>query len=95
MKILEFFKKRKASLKQLGGSLGLLLLAGCVGIGLGLVKTNGTKKYVEEAYDYYKENNWKALYNYAEMKDDAFINEYFFEQMASVKYGYVDKTTMQ
>ena len=95
MKILEFFKKRKSSLKQLGGSLGLLLLAGCVGIGLGLNKTNGKKKYVQEAYDYHKESNWVALYKYSEMKDDDFINEYFFEEFASKKYGKVNESTLK
>ena len=95
MKILEFFKKRKSSLKQLGGSLGLLALAGCIGIGLGLYKTNGTKKYAVEAYDYYKESNWVALYKYTELKDDSFINEYFFEQLANEKYGQVDEGTLK
>ena len=94
MKILEFFKKRKDSIKQLLGSVALLMLAGCVGIGLGLYKTNGTKKYVMEAYDYIKDNNWVALYNYAEMEDDDFINEYFFEVMATEKYGTVNEKTL-
>lgn len=95
LKILEFFKKRKDSIKQLLGSMALLLLAGCVGIGLGLYKTNGTKKYVMEAVDYIKDNNWVALYNYAEMEDDDFINEYFFEQMAEHKYGTVNEKTLK
>ena len=95
MKVLDFFKKRKNSIKQLIGSLCLLLLAGCVGIGLGLYKTNGTKKYVMEAVDYIKENNWVALYNYAEMEDDDFINEYFFKQMAEYKYGTVNEKTLK
>lgn len=94
LKILEFFKKRKDSIKHLLGSIGLLILAGCVGIGLGLYKTNGTKKYVMEAVDYIKDNNWIALYNYAEMEDDDFINEYFFKAMAEYKYGTVDKNTV-
>ena len=94
MKVFEFFKKRKDGIKQLMGSLALLLLAGCIGIGLGLYKTNGTKKYVMEAFDYIKDNNWVALYNYAEMEDDDFINEFFFEAMCTQKFGEVDATTM-
>ena len=95
LKIKNFFKKRKASLKQLAGSLMLLLMAGSVGVGLGLYETNGTKKYAMEAYDYYKDNNWVALYNYAELKDDDFVNEYFFEQLANNKYGMVDENTLE
>jgi hypothetical protein len=94
LKILEFFRKRKDSIKQLAGSVALLLLAGSVGIGFGLYKTNGTKKYVMEAVDYIKDNNWVALYNYAEMEDDDFINEYFFELMAKQKYGEVNSDTV-
>ena len=95
MKIKNFFKKRKASLKQVAGSLMLLLIAGSIGVGFGLYDTNGTKKYVMEAYDYYKDNNWVALYNYAELTDDDFINEYFFEEMANVKFGIVDAKTLK
>ena len=95
MKILNFLKKKKSTIIQLVSSLALLALAGCVGIGLGLYKTNGTKKYIMEAYDYYKENNWKALYNYAELTDDDFVNEYFFEELAKKKYGNVNKDTLK
>lgn len=42
------------------GSLGLLLIAGGVGVGIGLYKTNGVDKYIMEAHDYYKDNNWVA-----------------------------------
>lgn len=77
------------------GSLGLLLLAGGVGVGCGLYKMYGMDKYVMEAHDYYKDNNWVALYNYAELKDDDFINEYFFEELAKKKYGYVNGETLK
>ena len=90
LKILDFIKNKKDSIKHLMGSLALLMVAGCVGIGIGLYETNGTKKYVMEAVDYMKDNNWVALYNYAEMEDDDFINEYFFEVMADSKYGEID-----
>ena len=95
MKIKEFFVKRKSSIIHLMGSLGLLLIAGGVGVGIGLYKTNGVDKYIMEAHDYYKDNNWVALYNYAELKDDDFINEFFFEELAKKKYGYVNEDTLK
>ena len=94
MKILAFFKKRKSGIIRLLGSLLLLMIAGCIGIALGLYKTNGTKKYVMEAYDYYKDNNWVALYKYAELTNDDFINDHFFEEVAQKKYGKVNKDTL-
>lgn len=88
-------KKRGSTIKHILGSAVLLLIAGGIGVGVGLYETNGIKKYVMEAHDYYKDNNWVALYNYAQMEDDDFINEYFFEEMSKKKYGYVNGETLE
>ena len=94
MKIVEFIKKKKQSLIQLGGSLLLLLIAAGVGIFMGLKETNGLGKYVDEVYEYYEDSNWVALYKYAEYTGDEFINEYFFEQMSQSLYGEIDSSKL-
>lgn len=93
-KIVEFIKKRKSGLIHLGVSLLLLLVAAGIGIFLGLKKTNGLDRYINEAYEYYQDSNWVALYKYSENKGDDFINEYFFEVMAEAAYGEVDKSKL-
>ena len=86
-KVKNFFKKRKAAILQLLGSLGMLMIAAVIGIIAGLYKTNNIDKYINEAVEYFDESNWSALYQYAEAIDNDFINEYFFEQMAENVYG--------
>lgn len=90
MKISDFFKKRKAGIIHMLSSLLLLMFAAGIGIFLGLKETNGLQKYIDEAYEYYADSNWVALYNYAEVEDNDFINEYFFEKMADSLYGEID-----
>lgn len=90
MKISEFIKKRKTGIIHLLSSLLLLMLAAGIGIFLGLKETNGLEKYIDEAYEYYADSNWAALYNYAEVVNNDFINEYFFEKMADSLYGEID-----
>lgn len=93
-KIGKFIKSKKAEIIRLLISLGLLLISALIGIFLALKETNGLNRYVNEAYEYYRDNNWMALYNYADMSDDDFINEYFFEVMAASMYGEIDKSLL-
>lgn len=86
-KVKNFFIKRKSSILHLLGSLGLLTISALIGIILGLNKANAVDKYVEEAIDYFQENNWTAFYNYAEVIDNDFINEVFFNDLAEKLYG--------
>lgn len=94
MKILDFIKKRKAAIIHMLSSLLLLVLAAGIGIFLGLEETNGLDKYINEAYEYYADSNWVALYNYAEVEDNDFINEYFFSKMFDSLYGEIDKSKL-
>lgn len=86
-KVTEFFKKRKKSILQLLGSLCMLMVAAAIGILAGLNETNNVDKYVNEAVEYIDDANWVALYQYAEIIDNDFINEVFFEELAEDVYG--------
>lgn len=86
-KVKAFFVKRKRSILQLIGSLFMLAIAGGVGIMLGLKKTNDINKYINEAVEYFGEENWVALYQYSEVEDSAFINENEFGKLAAVMFG--------
>lgn len=94
-KIVTFFKSKKEECIRLLISLGLLMLSAVIGIFIALKETNGLNRYVNEAYEYYRDSNWMALYNYAELTDDDFINEYFFENMASSIYGEIDESLLK
>ena len=86
-KLKRFFKNLKVNLLQMFGSLCLLALAAAIGIYIGLNQTNNTDKYIKEAFEYFADSNWNALYSYAEVVDNDFINEYFYEQFVAAKYG--------
>lgn len=94
MKIIGFLKKKKKAIKQLFSSLLLLAIAAGIGIFIGLKETNGIQKYVNEVKDYIKDNNWIALYNYAERSDTDFINEYFFNEFAGKTYGEIKEVKL-
>lgn len=93
-KVKEFFKKRKMAILQLLGSLGMLLIAAMIGIMAGLNKTNNIDKYVDEAVEYFDGSNWTAMYQYAEVIGNDFINDVFFSQMAETTYGNIKQGTV-
>ncbi len=82
-----FLKNLKSNLLQMFGSLCLLALAAAIGIYIGLHKTNSIDKYVNQAFEYFSESNWNAYFSYAEVVDNDFINEYFFEEFIASQYG--------
>lgn len=86
-KVKRFFKNLKGNLLQMFGSLCLLVLAAAIGIYIGLDKTNSIDKYVNQAFEYFASGNWNALFSYAEVVDNDFINEYFFEEFVASQYG--------
>lgn len=92
--IKKYIRKRKAGIIQVLISLLLLAIAAGIGIYIGLEETNGVDKYVNDAYEYYADNNWNALYTYAELKDDDFVNEFFFGEMAKSTYGNIDDSKL-
>ena len=99
MKVIEavkkFFIKRKKSILQLLGSIGLLAVSAGIGIYIGLKETNGLEKYVNMAYEYVQTNNGVAIYQNADMVDNDFINEYFFEEMAFDYFGEIDADKLE
>ena len=90
-KIASFLKRKKSSIMHLLGSFMLLLLSAFIGIMLGLNKANAVDKYVDEAVEYFNDNNWTAFYNYAEVIDNDFINEVSFNDMAENMYGEISE----
>lgn len=90
-KVISFFKKRKSSILHLLGSFALLAISAFIGIIIGLNKANAVDKYVNEAVEYFKDNNWTAFYNYAEVIDNDFVNEVFFADMAEKMYGEISE----
>ena len=86
-KVKRFFRNLKANLLQMFGSLCLLALAAAIGIYIGLNQTNNVDKYIKEAFEYFSDSNWNAMYSYAEVVDNDFINEYFYEKFVAAQYG--------
>ena len=86
-KVKAFFIKKKSAILHLLGSLVMLAIAAVIGIMLGLNKTNNINKYIDEAVEYFGEANWVALFQYAEVIDNDFINENSFSQTAETVFG--------
>ena len=90
-KVGKFFKKHKGTILNLLGSLGLLVLAGGIGVFVALYQTYSPKKYMEDYYECFINESYAALYKSANVEESAFISLESFNQMMVNNYGYEDE----
>lgn len=86
-------KKKKFEIKlstvvNLLISLGLLLLAGGIGVFLAFYNTHSPQKYMDEYYECFLNESYSALFKSSGVKTDTFISAENFTRMMVNEYGY-------
>ncbi len=86
-----FFEKKKGTILNLLGSLGLLILAGGVGVFIALYQTYSPEKYMDDYYECFMNESYAALYKNSNVKESSFVNLGAFNQMMVNNYGYEEE----